>query len=260
MCPNKRRIVAHTCYHYRLHTAYKSTGPSNCPRSAYRLRKTPQNSHDHTKRCQPSIGRRPGHTCVRKIIVYRAYNQSPTWSWKESKASTAAVQDKPIPLYLPGYHHSGRRLHTLERFLLFSLAGKQSASKGYNKLIPRKGRPYKVTCEDENTLGTNPLRMENTVSIHRAALGPSSPHYCDNIQTAEAGLEEREPRSENYFDRRRNGTDSTYVLDNALPHIGYRTISGIWWYVFGTVRRTKLSNPPSLHTSLLCWYVLAAIR
>lgn len=59
-------------------------------------------------------------------------------------------------------------------------------------------------------------RLENTVSIHRATLSPTSRRHYDEAKD----FMEREQRSETDSDECCNGTDNGFVVDVIVRHIG----------------------------------------
>lgn len=65
--------------------------------------------------------------------------------------------------------NEGSEFH-LDRPSLFCSAIQKSAAEGYNELLPKKKRPYKIVGVNSNLLRLLQDGLRNTVSNHRATL------------------------------------------------------------------------------------------
>lgn len=105
---------------------------------------------------------------------------------------------------------------------------------------------------NENALRTNQDGLENKVSIHRAALSPTSgPHCKDNRTTKAECWEQQELHSKSVSNEGRSGTEDSYVLDKIIRHIGFgpcsRYVVSQYWY--GKTNDT--AKPPTTYRSTL---------
>lgn len=61
----------------------------------------------------------------------------------------------------------------MERLSISRSVAEKSDVKGYNKLLAKMQRQYKVVGVNDNTLRRLQDRLEYTVSVHRATLAPT---------------------------------------------------------------------------------------
>lgn len=114
---------------------------------------------------------------------------------------------------------------------------------------------YEIMGVNDNTVRIVQDGLENTVSVYRATLAPSSRRYCDRAyreqQRKENSSAGEKSCLEINMEESHHKADSLYVVDQIVRHIGYRTQLKyvVRWY--GYTKADDITKP--LHHTSRCF-------
>lgn len=142
---------------------------------------SPWIGHPCTVTTQTIVRRRYGTYDLREVGTNKACSRSPKIRWQQCEGTIMkSHKNYDRNVYLTHTFRVGDQVFQ-ERTSFLDSARKKSALEGYNKLLPHKQGPYRVTDIFENTSHMVQNSLENKVSIHWKILRPASTrNFNDN--------------------------------------------------------------------------------